>query len=91
MSFDAHTHTHTDFHYKITKTQRFADLIVARNFKLVNLHSGQGNVIDAALNKKDSQIVQPTGAGKSLCYVIPHLSVKKTAVIISPTISLMTI
>lgn len=65
--------------------------VVARKFKLANLHSWQESVIAATLNGRDSLVVQPTGAGKSLCYTVPPLCAEnKTAIIISPTISLMT-
>lgn len=47
-------------------------------------------VITATLEGKDSLIVQPTGTGKSMCYTIPPLYDGKTAIVISPTISLMT-
>ena len=50
----------------------------------------QMETITAALQGNDALIVQPTGAGKSLCFTIPSLIDKKTAVVISPTISLMT-
>ena len=48
------------------------------------------NAIVATLMRRDSLIIQPTGSGKSLCFCIPPLHDGKTAVVISPTISLMT-
>ena len=48
------------------------------------------NVITATLKGKDSLVVQSTGASKSMCFTIPPLFKSKTAIIISPTISLMT-
>ena len=35
-------------------------------------------------------IIQPTGSGKSICFIVPPLYDGKTAIVISPTISLMT-
>ena len=48
------------------------------------------SVITATLEGKDSLIVQPTGTGKSMYYTHPPLYDSKTAIVISPTISLMT-
>lgn len=64
--------------------------IMAKKFNIAHLHSWQTNAIAAALNGKDSLIIQPTGTGKSMCYTIPPLNDNKTAIVISPTISLMT-
>jgi superfamily II DNA helicase RecQ len=47
------------------------------------------SIVSGALNNKDTLVIQPTGSGKSLCYTIPPLYNGKTAIIISPTISLM--
>lgn len=46
-------------------------------------------VIRAALEGKDTLVVQPTGAGKSLCFQFPTTVTKKITIVISPTISLM--
>lgn len=47
------------------------------------------NIIEATIQKNDSLVIQPTGAGKSACYIIPPLYDGKTAIVITPTISLM--
>lgn len=64
--------------------------LAAEIFGLVNLHSWQMKAIAATLQGKDSLIIQPTGIGKSLCFIIPSLHDGKTTIVISPTISLMT-
>ena len=63
--------------------------IAAQKFGVVILHPWQMNMITATLEGKDSLVVQPTGAGTSMCFTIPPLFSSKTAIIISPTISLM--
>ena len=62
----------------------------AKYFGLAKLHQWQLSAIGSAIEGKDSLIVQPTGTGKSLCFCIPPLYSKKTAIVVSPTISLMT-
>ena len=64
--------------------------LAVKHFQLSTVHSWQMNVISGAINNRDTLVIQPTGSGKSLCYVIPPLYSGKTAIIISPTISLMT-
>lgn len=63
--------------------------LAVQYFQLLTIHSWQKKVISAAINNRDTLVIQPTGSGKSLCYVIPPLYRASTAVIISPTISLM--
>lgn len=61
----------------------------AQKFGVAKLCPWQLNAIIATIKKKDSLIIQPTGAGKSMCYIIPPIYSGKTAIVISPTISLM--
>ncbi|KAG5512705.1 hypothetical protein RHGRI_038886 [Rhododendron griersonianum] len=49
----------------------------------------QKEIIETILEGKDSLVVMATGSGKSFCYQVPPLIVKKTAVVISPLLSLM--
>ena len=49
----------------------------------------QKEIISACLEGKDVLAILPTGAGKSVCYQLPALLLNKTAVVISPLISLM--
>ncbi|KAL6634743.1 hypothetical protein ACP70R_027414 [Stipagrostis hirtigluma subsp. patula] len=49
----------------------------------------QADVIQGLLEGSDTLVVLATGSGKSICYQIPPLVTKKTAVVISPLLSLM--
>lgn len=53
------------------------------------LKKEQKQIITAVLNRKDILGVLPTGFGKSLCYILPHLILQKTVIVVSPLISLM--
>lgn len=50
---------------------------------------GQKQIIQDALNKKDSLTIMPTGGGKSLCFQLPALLRSGVTIVVSPLIALM--
>jgi ATP-dependent DNA helicase RecQ len=62
-------------------------------FGLSSFRAGQREAVQAALDGRDSLVVMPTGAGKSLCYQLPALDDSNPArplvLVVSPLIALM--
>ncbi len=60
-----------------------------RRFGLQEFRAGQREAVQAALDGRDTLVVMPTGAGKSLCYQLPALAGQGLVVVVSPLIALM--
>lgn len=58
-------------------------------FGYEKFRSGQLDVINKVLERKDVLAVMPTGLGKSLCYQLPALKFEGLTIVVSPLISLM--
>ncbi|XP_074333763.1 uncharacterized protein LOC141671418 isoform X3 [Apium graveolens] len=63
--------------------------VLKKHFGYSTFRPYQKQIIEHILDGNDSLVVMATGSGKSLCYQVPPLISNKTAVVISPLISLM--
>ena len=66
-----------------------AHTALRNTFGYDDFRPGQAEVIEAVLADRDCLVLMPTGGGKSLCYQIPALIRRGTAVVVSPLIALM--
>ena len=60
--------------------------------KIFGFDSFKGNqeaIIRSVLEGHDTFVIMPTGSGKSMCYQLPGIISKGTAIIVSPLIALM--
>ncbi|MBN3583217.1 DNA helicase RecQ [Algoriphagus aestuarii] len=58
-------------------------------FGFSQFRGNQEPIVDNLLNQKNTFVIMPTGAGKSLCYQLPAVVSTGTAIVISPLIALM--
>lgn len=59
------------------------------HFGYDDFRSDQADIISKILEGKDVLAVMATGGGKSLCFQVPAICMKGTAIVVSPLISLM--
>ncbi len=60
-----------------------------RHFALEAFRTGQAEVIASVLAGRNTVVVMPTGAGKSLCYQLPAVLLPGVTLVVSPLIALM--
>ncbi|WP_163582768.1 RecQ family ATP-dependent DNA helicase [Gracilibacillus saliphilus] len=60
------------------------------HFGFSTFRTGQKEIIEAVLKKRNVFAVLPTGTGKSICYQLPAMMSSGTVIVVSPLLSLMT-
>ncbi len=60
-----------------------------QHFGLAAFRPGQAEVISHIISGRNTVVVMPTGAGKSLCYQLPAMLLDGVTVVVSPLIALM--
>ncbi|HMK74008.1 MAG TPA: DEAD/DEAH box helicase, partial [Myxococcaceae bacterium] len=66
-----------------------AGAALLEHFGLSGFRTGQAEVIASVLAGRNTVVVMPTGAGKSLCYQLPAMLLPGITVVVSPLIALM--
>ncbi len=62
---------------------------LVRHFGLTAFRSRQAEVVSSVLSGRNTVVVMPTGAGKSLCYQLPATLLPGITLVVSPLIALM--
>ena len=73
----------------MTAVAKSLPVLLKRHFGFPAFREGQETVVTALIAGRSALALFPTGAGKSLCYQLPALVRKGTALIVSPLIALM--
>ncbi len=60
-----------------------------RHFGHVDFRPAQAEIVNSVLSGRNTVVVMPTGAGKSLCYQLPGTLLPGITLVISPLIALM--
>ncbi len=63
--------------------------VLEHTFGYSSFRGEQEAVVNAVISAKNTLVVMPTGAGKSLCYQVPALVRNGVGIVISPLIALM--
>lgn len=69
--------------------EQSTSIALKKNFGFDQFRGRQEEIIQNLLNGNHTFVIMPTGGGKSLCYQLPALMCKGTALVVSPLIALM--
>jgi ATP-dependent DNA helicase RecQ len=58
-------------------------------FGYSSFRPGQEEIVDTLLSGNNALAIMPTGAGKSLCYQVPALTLQGLTIVVSPLVALM--
>lgn len=62
---------------------------VLQRWGIPGFRPGQEDALNRVLDDRNTLVLMPTGAGKSLCYQLPALLLKGTVLVVSPLLALM--
>jgi len=60
-----------------------------KHFFLEKFRTGQREIIESILAGRDTLAIMPTGAGKSLCFQLPAVTMEGLTIVVSPLVALM--
>jgi ATP-dependent DNA helicase RecQ len=63
--------------------------LLNKHWNVDTFRDQQAEIVNSLLNNQNVIVLMPTGGGKSLCYQLPAVFLKGTAIVVSPLISLM--
>eukprot|EP00929_Paragymnodinium_shiwhaense_P098235 TRINITY_DN59750_c0_g2_i1.p1 TRINITY_DN59750_c0_g2~~TRINITY_DN59750_c0_g2_i1.p1 ORF type:complete len:828 (-),score=167.23 TRINITY_DN59750_c0_g2_i1:66-2549(-) len=76
--------------YKVPENvAKIIQTTLKEDFNIPAFRSDQEDVITAIIENRDVCVFWATGKGKSLCYQLPAVALRKTVIVVSPLISLM--